>query len=175
MCGICGIISFDHQAVKEVSIRNMMAIQKHRGPDDEGVFLEDNVGLGFVRLSIIDLSAAGHHAAAGVPELHARLDACHARSSGGVAGQLRLRLVCAYVRALHRALVDAHAEELHVAHNAGAESAQSLRIGQQILRQARKSPNKAGKHRRMEKPVPGSSTQWARGRAGRAARHLPTV
>lgn len=38
----------------------MMAIQKHRGPDDEGLFLEDNVGLGFVRLSIIDLSEAGH-------------------------------------------------------------------------------------------------------------------
>lgn len=33
---------------------------KHRGPDDEGVFLQDNVGLGFVRLSIIDLSPAGH-------------------------------------------------------------------------------------------------------------------
>jgi asparagine synthase (glutamine-hydrolysing) len=38
----------------------MMRIIKHRGPDDEGVFLENNVGLGFVRLSIIDLSSAGH-------------------------------------------------------------------------------------------------------------------
>lgn len=37
-----------------------MQIMKHRGPDDEGVFLEENVGLGFVRLSIIDLSPAGH-------------------------------------------------------------------------------------------------------------------
>jgi asparagine synthase (glutamine-hydrolysing) len=33
---------------------------KHRGPDDEGVFIENNVGLGFVRLSIIDLSSSGH-------------------------------------------------------------------------------------------------------------------
>jgi asparagine synthase (glutamine-hydrolysing) len=38
----------------------MMQIQKHCGPDEEGVFLENNVGLGFVRLSIIDLSPAGH-------------------------------------------------------------------------------------------------------------------
>jgi asparagine synthase (glutamine-hydrolysing) len=38
----------------------MMSIMKHRGPDDEGVFIEENVGLGFVRLSIIDLSPAGH-------------------------------------------------------------------------------------------------------------------
>ena len=37
----------------------MMQIMKHRGPDDD-VFLEDNVGLGFVHLSIIDLSPAGH-------------------------------------------------------------------------------------------------------------------
>lgn len=33
---------------------------KHRGPDDAGVFTDGPVGLGFVRLSILDLSAAGH-------------------------------------------------------------------------------------------------------------------
>lgn len=60
MCGICGIISYEQGYVSEKSIRNMMQIQKHRGPDDEGLFLENNVGLGFVRLSIIDLSEAGH-------------------------------------------------------------------------------------------------------------------
>jgi len=38
----------------------MMQIMKHRGPDDEGVFIKGNVGLGFVRLSIIDLSSAGN-------------------------------------------------------------------------------------------------------------------
>ena len=54
MCGICGIINFNDQPVQESSIRRMMKIQKHRGPDDEGVFLEDNIGLGFVRLSILD-------------------------------------------------------------------------------------------------------------------------
>ncbi len=59
MCGICGIIG-NNLPVQEKSIRKMMQLQKHRGPDDEGVFVEKNVGLGFVRLSIIDLSLAGH-------------------------------------------------------------------------------------------------------------------
>ncbi len=60
MCGICGIISLNNDLVKEGQIRNMMQVQKHRGPDDEGIFIKNNVGLGFVRLSIIDLSSAGH-------------------------------------------------------------------------------------------------------------------
>jgi len=60
MCGICGIIRFDNNPVQEDLIREMIKIMKHRGPDDEGVFLENHVGFGFVRLSIIDLTAAGH-------------------------------------------------------------------------------------------------------------------
>lgn len=60
MCGIAGIIHFDEQPVAESSIRKMMHVMKHRGPDDEGCFIEKNIGLGFVRLSILDLSAAGH-------------------------------------------------------------------------------------------------------------------
>jgi asparagine synthase (glutamine-hydrolysing) len=60
MCGICGIIRYDNKLVQEAPIRRMMGIMKHRGPDDEGVFVEENVGLGFVRLSIIDLSPTGH-------------------------------------------------------------------------------------------------------------------
>lgn len=60
MCGICGVINFKNKPVPESAIRKMMQIMKHRGPDDEGVFIEDNIGLGFVRLSIIDLSPSGH-------------------------------------------------------------------------------------------------------------------
>jgi asparagine synthase (glutamine-hydrolysing) len=60
MCGICGEISFDHQEVSESLIRNMMQTMKHRGPDDEGIYIEQGIGLGFVRLSIIDLSPMGH-------------------------------------------------------------------------------------------------------------------
>ena len=60
MCGICGIINFSEKPVEELAIRRMMAVQKHRGPDDDGLFIEGNIGLGFVRLSILDLSPAGH-------------------------------------------------------------------------------------------------------------------
>ena len=60
MCGIVGIVSFVHQPIEECRLRQMMRVIKHRGPDDEGVFLQDNVGLGHVRLSILDLSMAGH-------------------------------------------------------------------------------------------------------------------
>lgn len=60
MCGICGIINFNKEPASEIIVRAMMKQMKHRGPDDEGVYLKENVGLGFVRLSILDLSVAGH-------------------------------------------------------------------------------------------------------------------
>lgn len=60
MCGICGIIHFDQSSVAETDICQMMRMMKHRGPDDEGVFINGNIGLGFVRLSILDLSPSGH-------------------------------------------------------------------------------------------------------------------
>jgi asparagine synthase (glutamine-hydrolysing) len=60
MCGISGIIHFDKKPVEESSLRKMMAMMKHRGPDDEGIYVKNNIGFGFVRLSILDLSSAGH-------------------------------------------------------------------------------------------------------------------
>ncbi|TPE42510.1 asparagine synthase (glutamine-hydrolyzing) [Pontibacter mangrovi] len=60
MCGIAGIIRYDESSPQERTLRTMMQQMKHRGPDDEGVFIEDAAGLGFVRLSIIDLSPDGH-------------------------------------------------------------------------------------------------------------------
>ena len=60
MCGICGIVNFDNAEVSTLSIETMMNAMKHRGPDDEGIFITDNIGLGFVRLSILDLTPAGH-------------------------------------------------------------------------------------------------------------------
>jgi asparagine synthase (glutamine-hydrolysing) len=63
MCGICGIIDYTNKSIAEESIiRKMCAELKHRGPDDEGVYLNNkspSVGLGHRRLSIIDLSSAG--------------------------------------------------------------------------------------------------------------------
>lgn len=60
MCGICGIINFNNQVINKDPIHEMMKRMKHRGPDDEGIYLHNNIGFGFVRLSIIDLSYAGH-------------------------------------------------------------------------------------------------------------------
>lgn len=59
MCGICGIIKFNDQLVSVSAIHSMMKAMKHRGPDDEGFYVNENIGLGFVRLSILDLSDAG--------------------------------------------------------------------------------------------------------------------
>lgn len=60
MCGIVGIIRFDEKPIKKESLTTMMQIIKHRGPDDEGVFIDGHVVLGHVRLSILDLTDAGH-------------------------------------------------------------------------------------------------------------------
>lgn len=60
MCGICGIINFDGKIVQDNQIQPMIDALKHRGPDDEGLFLDNNVGLGHARLSIIDLTTGGH-------------------------------------------------------------------------------------------------------------------
>lgn len=60
MCGIAGIINFNSSFVKKKDLKIMMSKMKHRGPDDEGIFIDENVGLGFVRLSILDLTLAGH-------------------------------------------------------------------------------------------------------------------
>lgn len=59
MCGIVGVIRFDSKPVEKKLITSMMQVIKHRGPDDEGMFIDGHVGLGHVRLSILDLSSAG--------------------------------------------------------------------------------------------------------------------
>lgn len=60
MCGITGILKFEQGAqTNPQSLRRMCAAMVHRGPDDEGVYVEGRVGLAARRLSIIDL-AAGH-------------------------------------------------------------------------------------------------------------------
>src|SRR5450631_2993101 len=60
MCGICGKFIFDRDGiVAPQDLRAMASAIQHRGPDDEGYYLEGPVGLGFRRLSIIDLST-GH-------------------------------------------------------------------------------------------------------------------
>jgi asparagine synthase (glutamine-hydrolysing) len=60
MCGICGQYNFGSQApVLRQNIEKMTRTLVHRGPDDEGYYIGGPVGLGFRRLSIIDLEG-GH-------------------------------------------------------------------------------------------------------------------
>ncbi len=55
---MCAINGFNFK--DEGLILKMNQATKHRGPDDAGIFLDDSVSLGHNRLSIIDLSFAGH-------------------------------------------------------------------------------------------------------------------
>jgi|WetSurMetagenome_2_1015567.scaffolds.fasta_scaffold08838_3 asparagine synthase (glutamine-hydrolysing) len=60
MCGITGAIYLDKARKIETSVlKRMTDAIYHRGPDDEGFYVDNNVGLGFRRLSIIDLNT-GH-------------------------------------------------------------------------------------------------------------------
>lgn len=59
MCGITGMMYFDKRVPERSTVDSMMSVMKHRGPDDEGVWSEPGITLGFRRLSIIDL-AEGH-------------------------------------------------------------------------------------------------------------------
>lgn len=58
MCGIAGILG----GADESLIKKMVSAQRHRGPDDQGIWVDESVpvALGHCRLSIIDLSNAAH-------------------------------------------------------------------------------------------------------------------
>jgi asparagine synthase (glutamine-hydrolysing) len=60
VCGINGIIYLKTKSDFGEKVRKMNDALAHRGPDDQGVFSEPGIALGHRRLSIIDLSAAGH-------------------------------------------------------------------------------------------------------------------
>ncbi len=56
MCGICGVYEYARpEAVEPHVLRNMLEVIRHRGPDDEGLYLNGPIALGNRRLSIIDL------------------------------------------------------------------------------------------------------------------------
>jgi asparagine synthase (glutamine-hydrolysing) len=63
MCGICGIMRFgetDERPDWSV-VQPMTDSLAHRGPDDRGVWCDNRIALGHRRLSVIDLSPAGHN------------------------------------------------------------------------------------------------------------------
>lgn len=60
MCGIAVVIGLNGRSVERTAVERMAKSLFHRGPDDGGLYLEGAVGMGFRRLSILDLSEAGH-------------------------------------------------------------------------------------------------------------------
>ncbi|MCK5451212.1 MAG: asparagine synthase (glutamine-hydrolyzing), partial [Candidatus Omnitrophica bacterium] len=57
MCGICGKVFFDKDRTPAPdTLKKMMHVMNHRGPDDEGMYISKQVGLGHKRLTIIDLN-----------------------------------------------------------------------------------------------------------------------
>ena len=62
MCGIVGVLSTKYRSKLENNVRRMVNTLEHRGPDDIGVWSDSKFGVSFghSRLSIVDLSAAGH-------------------------------------------------------------------------------------------------------------------
>ena len=61
MCGINGILHLQSQKkIDERVLVKMRDSLEHRGPDDKGLFIENNIGFGHRRLSILDVSLAGH-------------------------------------------------------------------------------------------------------------------
>src|ERR1700756_1581873 len=63
MCGVGGFLTVRTAATRnelEARLRGMIATLRHRGPEDEGVGTDGRAGLAHARLSVIDLSPAGH-------------------------------------------------------------------------------------------------------------------
>ena len=60
MCGIAGIVNYSGASIAPPVLKLMTDAIAHRGPDGEGHWIEGNIGFGHRRLSIIDLSPAGH-------------------------------------------------------------------------------------------------------------------
>lgn len=60
MCGIVGQLNLDNSPVSKIILQRMTDVIAHRGPDGEGHWIDGNISFGHRRLSIIDLSPAGH-------------------------------------------------------------------------------------------------------------------
>jgi len=58
MCGLIGVLNLaDRPPVAEATLRNMLGMLRHRGPDEFGLYCDEQIGLGSARLRIIDLSS----------------------------------------------------------------------------------------------------------------------
>jgi asparagine synthase (glutamine-hydrolysing) len=58
MCGIAGYLNLcEDEPISELLLREMLAMIRHRGPDQFGIYLDDAIGMGNARLSIVDLAS----------------------------------------------------------------------------------------------------------------------
>jgi asparagine synthase (glutamine-hydrolysing) len=59
MCGIAGIYNYHsrQEPSQELSIKRMLSIIRHRGPDESGIYIAANAAIGSVRLSVIDIAS----------------------------------------------------------------------------------------------------------------------
>lgn len=61
MCGIMGYLKFNNNSnFIQKHLEKKLKIIEYRGPNDQGIFVNDKIGLSHRRLSILDLSPAGH-------------------------------------------------------------------------------------------------------------------
>ena len=59
MCGFVGFTAVDYDTeINKAVVKDMADRIAHRGPDDEGFFVDDDIAMGFRRLSIIDLEGS---------------------------------------------------------------------------------------------------------------------
>lgn len=70
MCGIVGVVEGRSFGVPREDFEAALAAIRYRGPDDQGVWSEGAVTFGHLRLSIIDLSPAGHQPMSSADERH---------------------------------------------------------------------------------------------------------
>lgn len=59
MCGIAGIFNLNKEPVAKENLQRMAALLAHRGPDGEGIYRDEHLGLTHRRLAILDISDAG--------------------------------------------------------------------------------------------------------------------
>ena len=58
MCGIAGYLNLrNDEPPSALMLRQMLAMIRHRGPDQFGIYLDDEIGMGNARLSIVDLAS----------------------------------------------------------------------------------------------------------------------
>ena len=60
MCGLAGVFQYRKGAVDADLLEKMTRQLAHRGPDDQGIWIKKNIGLGHRRLAVIDLTPAAH-------------------------------------------------------------------------------------------------------------------